>query len=63
MDPAIIITADDETIADMSVYTITYNEKVIGKLMIRNKDDITANAANIDLQDPITYGKTTVFSE
>ena len=63
MDPALTITADNEMLADMSTYTIALNGKTIGKLMIWSNDSVTANAANIDLQDPITYGKTNIFTE
>ncbi|MEI6774306.1 MAG: hypothetical protein WCL18_06000 [bacterium] len=47
----------------MSTYTMTFNEKIIGKLMIWNNNTITTNIANIDIQDPITYGQTAIFSE
>lgn len=47
----------------MSSYTMTLNEKTIGKLMLWSNDSVTANAAHIDLQDPITYGKTAIFTE
>ena len=39
------------------------NDKKIGKIMIRSNDDVTADSANINVQDPITYGTTDVFSE
>jgi hypothetical protein len=57
------ITADNETLGDMSTYTMTLNDKTIGKFMIWSNNDITANRANIDVQDPITYGITNIFSE
>jgi len=63
IDPSITIIADNETLADMNTYTITYNAKTIGKLMLRSMDNITANTANVDVLDPITYGQTTIFSE
>jgi hypothetical protein len=50
-------------LADMSTYTMTLNGKTIGKLMIRNNDGIITEDANIDIQDPITYGKIAIFSE
>lgn len=31
--------------------------------MIRSDDDITADPANINVQDPINYGTTDIFSE
>ena len=63
IDANISIVADNEMIGDMSRYTITFNGKTIGKLLIRNNDGITTNTANIDIQDPITYAKTSIFSE
>lgn len=63
INPNIIITADNETLADMYTYTITLDSKTIGKMMIWSNDSITANTANINIQDPITYGKTSIFSE
>jgi len=58
-----MIIADNETLNDMSTYTMTINEKTIGKLIIRNKGIITDNTNNIDIKDPISYGQTTIFSE
>jgi hypothetical protein len=63
MDPALSITADNEMLTDMSTYTMTLNGKTIGKLMLRSNDSVTANTDNINIQDPITYGKTSIFSE
>ena len=63
MNPALTITADNEMLADMSTYTIALNGKNIGKLMIWSNDSVTANTANIDLQNPLTYGKTNIFTE
>lgn len=63
IDPRLTISADNEMIADMSSYTLTMNSKIIGKIMIWNNDNITTNTANIDIQDPITYGQTPIFSE
>lgn len=63
IDPMLTITTDGETLADMSIYTMVFNDKTIGKLLIWNTTDITANATAIDLQDPITYGKTPIFTE
>ena len=42
---------------------MTLNGKTIGKLMIWNNTTNTTNPANIDIQDPITYGQTAIFSE
>jgi hypothetical protein len=47
----------------MSTYTIALNDKTIGKLMIWNKGMITDNTDNINIQDPISYGQTPIFSE
>jgi hypothetical protein len=47
----------------MGTYTMTFNDKIIGKLMLWNDDIITTNIGNIDIQDPITYGQTAIFSE
>lgn len=63
IDPRLTITADNETLADMSTYTMTMNGKTIGKCMLWSNDTITTNIANIDIQDPITYGQTPIFSE
>ncbi len=61
--PSTIITADNEKIGDINTYTMTFNGKNIGKLLIWNNDTIAENWPNIDIQDPIIYGKTSVFSE
>ena len=50
-------------LVDMSTYTVTFNGKTIGKMMLRSNDDITANPSNINLSDPMTYGTTDIFSE
>jgi hypothetical protein len=50
-------------LADMSSYTVTFNGKTIGKFLIWSTNSITMNSAAIDLQDPITYGKTSIFTE
>ena len=63
IDTRLTITTDNETLADMSTYIMTFNGKNIGKLMIWNNTTDTTNPANIDIQDPITYGQTTIFSE
>ena len=63
IDPAISIIADNEIVADMATYTITLNEKIIGKMMIWNNEIVTDNKDNIDIQDPIVYGQTKIFSE
>lgn len=42
---------------------MTMNGKTIGKCMLWSNDTITTNIANIDIQDPITYGQTPIFSE
>lgn len=47
----------------MSTYTIELNGKTLGKIMIWKNDTITDNTANIDIQDPISYGKTSIFTE
>ena len=47
----------------MSTYTLVINDKKIGKIMIRSNDDVTADSANINVQDPINYGTTEIFSE
>lgn len=63
MDARVSIEADNELIEDMNTYTMTMNGKTIGKILIRSTNDITAKPANIDLMDPVTYGKTNIFSE
>ncbi len=63
MDARISIDADNESIEDMNTYTMTMNGKTIGKLLIRSTNDITTKPANIDVMDPVTYGKTNIFTE
>ncbi|MEI6672321.1 MAG: hypothetical protein WCL02_02945 [bacterium] len=46
----------------MSTYMMTFNDKTIGKLMVWNAT-ATVNNNSIDIQDPITYGTTNIFSE
>lgn len=63
IDSRVAIVADNEMIADMNTYTITINQKTIGKIMIWSDDIVTAHTENIDIQDPNTYGQTSIFSE
>jgi hypothetical protein len=42
---------------------MTFNGKNIGKIMIRSNNSITSDTANIDIQDPMTYGQTPIFTE
>ena len=63
IDPNIQILANNETLNDMSTYTMTFQGKNIGKILIWNNNDITLDAANIDLQDSLTYGTTKIFSQ
>lgn len=61
IDPNITIVAENEMRENMTVYTISFNGKNIGKLILRNNNSIDDPAVHI--KDPITYNKTTVFSE
>ena len=61
MDPSIAITMNTENIDGLSTYTVTLNGKTIGKMIIWNNEDFTAEAVNII--DPLLYGKTVAFSE
>ncbi|MEI7918874.1 MAG: hypothetical protein WCH65_01305 [bacterium] len=63
IDPSIAITSDNEMLNDIATYTITFNKKNIGKLLIWNNDSITTTPENIQLQDPIAYGTTKIFTE
>jgi len=63
IDPTLTIVADNEMLADMSTYTVALDEKIIGKFLIWNTNSITTNTTTIDLQDPITYGTTPIFTE
>lgn len=47
----------------MSIYSMTYYGKNIGKILIWTKEIITADVASIDLQDTLTYGTTKIFSQ
>ncbi len=60
IDPSINITAQNKKEQGMSIYDMTQEEKKIGTIYIRTKE-IKKEA--IDLKDPITYGKTEIFSE
>lgn len=62
IDTRLTITADNETLGGMSTYTMTFNDKTIGKLMLWNTT-ATVNTNSVDIQDPITYGTTNIFSE
>lgn len=48
-------------LADMGTYTMAFNGKTIGKIMIWNATPISK--ANVELQNPITYGTTDIFTE
>lgn len=63
INPRLTITADNEIIEDMNTYTVTIQGKKIGKLIIRTINNNIIDKINTDLQDPVTYGKTTIFSE
>jgi len=61
IDSSITIETDGENIEDMSTYTMKLNGKKIATLLIWKQDIITIN--NVDINDPILYGKTNAFSE
>lgn len=62
-DQSITINGSEETLEGMRIYTLTMDEKTLGKIMVRTKGSIIENKDTIDIIDPISYGKTKVFSE
>lgn len=63
MDTRLSIQADNEMIDDMSTYTMTFDGKHIGTMLVWNNESIAGESANIELLDPVTYGKTSAFSQ